>query len=215
MAIAVDYREFTPRNSRDDLIRKVEQAPVEHAEAVLAAYDLLQRLHEKGMIDLLNGLLSAGDTVVERVVDVVSSKEMVTALRIALIFSNLLSSIDPDKLHAVISNAGKDAPSLLAIGKQAASKDARRGMAAAVGLLNVFGEALNAQQAGRAKRARYFMDGCHGRNYRAIDIGKRSRFLNVMAERVTGFTSQTAEETLAVEEPLEIQLGYGKAEDER
>jgi FdhD protein len=36
--------------------------------------------------------------------------------------------------------------------------------------------------------------------------------LNVMAERVTGFTSQTAKETLAVEEPLEIQLGYGTAE---
>ena len=151
MAVAVDYRVFTPRNSREDLIRKVEQAPVAHAEAVLAAYDLLQRLHEKGMIDLLSGLLSAGDTVVERLVDMISSKEMVTALRIALIFSNLLSSIDPDKLHAVISNAGKDAPSLLAVGKQAASKDARRGMAAAVGVLNVFGEALNAQQTGRAK----------------------------------------------------------------
>jgi uncharacterized protein YjgD (DUF1641 family) len=151
MAITVDYREFTPRNSREDLIRKVEQAPVAHAEAVLAAYELLQRLHEKGMIDLLSGLLSAGDTVVDRVVDVISSREMVTALRIALIFSNLLSSIDPDKLHAVISNAGKDAPSLLAIGKQATSKEARRGMAAAVGLLNVFGEALNVQQAGYTK----------------------------------------------------------------
>jgi FdhD protein len=32
--------------------------------------------------------------------------------------------------------------------------------------------------------------------------------LSVVAERVTGFTSQSAEETLAVEEPLEIQLGY-------
>jgi len=151
MAGAVDFREFTPRNSREDLIRKVEQAPVAHAEAVLAAYDLLQRLHEKGVIDLLNGLLSAGDTVVERLVDVVSSKEAVTALRIALTFGSLLSSIDPGKLHAVISNTGQEAPSLLAIGKQAASKDARRGMAAAVGLLNVFGEALNAQQAGHAK----------------------------------------------------------------
>ena len=151
MAVAVDFREFTPRNSREDLIRKVEQAPVAHAEAVLAAYDLLQRMHEKGMIDLLSGLLNAGDTVVERIVDVISSREMVTALRIALIFSNLLSSIDPDTFHAVISNAGKDAPSLLTIGKQATSKDARRGMAAAVGLFNVFGEALNAQQAGHAK----------------------------------------------------------------
>jgi uncharacterized protein YjgD (DUF1641 family) len=146
MTVAVDFREFTPADSREDLIRRVEQAPVEHAEAVLAAYDLLQRLHEKGLLDLLNGLLSAGDTVVNHVVDVVSSKEMVTALRIGLIFSNLLSSIDADALHGVLAGAGKQAPSLLALGKQAVSKDARCGMAAAVGLLNAFGAALSKQQ---------------------------------------------------------------------
>jgi hypothetical protein len=82
MTIAVDFREFTPADSREDLIRRVEQAPVEHAEAVLVAYDLLHRLHEKGLLDLLNWLFSAGDTVVNHVVDVVSSKEVVTALRI-------------------------------------------------------------------------------------------------------------------------------------
>ena len=138
MAVAVDFREFTPVDSREDLIRRVEQAPIEHAEAVLATYDLLQRLHEKGLLDLLNGLLSAGDTVVEHVVDVVSSKEMVTALRIGLIFSNLLNSIDADALHAVVAGAGKETPSLLALGKQATSKDARRGLATAVGLLRSF-----------------------------------------------------------------------------
>ena len=146
MAVAVDFREFTPVDSRADLVRRVEQAPIEHAEAVLATYDLLQRLHEKGLLDLLNGLLSAGDTVVEHLVDVVSSKEMVTAFRIGLIFSNLLNSIDADALHAVVAGAGKETPSLLALGKQAASKDARRGLATAVGLLNLFGAALNKQQ---------------------------------------------------------------------
>jgi uncharacterized protein YjgD (DUF1641 family) len=128
------------------LARRLQEAPNEHAEALLAGYDLLQQLHEKGIIDLVNGLLSAGDTVVERVVDVISSREVVTALRMALIFVNLLSSIDPDELHTVISNAGKETPSLLAIGKQATSKDARRGMAAAVGLLAVFGAALGKQK---------------------------------------------------------------------
>jgi len=44
-----------------------------------------------------------------------------------------------------------------------------------------------------------------------INISARAVF-SVMAERMTGFTSQTAEETLAVEEPLEIQLGYATAE---
>jgi uncharacterized protein YjgD (DUF1641 family) len=146
MAVAVDFREYTPVDSREDLIRRVEEAPVAHAEAVLAGYDLLQRLHEKGLLDLLIGLLSAGDTVVDRVVNVVSSKEMVTALRIGLIFSSVLSSIDADALHAVVAGAGKEAPSLLSLGKQATSKDARRGIAAAVGLLNVFGTALNKQR---------------------------------------------------------------------
>jgi uncharacterized protein YjgD (DUF1641 family) len=146
MAVAVDFREFKPVDSREDLIRRVEQAPIEHAEAVLAAYDLLQRLHQKGLLDLFNGLLSAGDTVVDRVVDVVSSKEMVTAVRVGLIFSKLLTSIDADAVHAVIADAGKETPSLLTLGKQAASKDARRGLATTVGLLNVFGAALSKQQ---------------------------------------------------------------------
>jgi uncharacterized protein YjgD (DUF1641 family) len=144
MAKPVDFAEFTPRNSRDDLVRRVEHAPVEHAEAVLASYDLLQRLHEKGVIDLLNGLLSAGDTVVERMTDVISSREAVGALRMALIFGNLLTSIDPDKLQTVISSAEKDEPpSLVSIAKQAVSKDARRGMAMAVGLLNALGAAMS------------------------------------------------------------------------
>ena len=148
MAVAVDFREFTPQNSRNDLIRRVEQAPVEHAEEVLAAYDLLERLHEKGMIELLNGVLAAGDTVVERVVDLISSREMIRALRMVLMLSNLMNSINPDELHAVISNADKETPSLFAIGKQAASKEARRGMAAAVSLLELLGKALLSQQSG-------------------------------------------------------------------
>ncbi len=45
------------------------------------------------------------------------------------------------------------------------------------------------------------------------DVEQDARALfSVIARRVTGFTSQTAEETLAVEEPLEIQLGYGTQE---
>jgi hypothetical protein len=35
---------------------------------------------------------------------------------------------------------------------------------------------------------------------------------SIEAERVTGFASQTVEEMLAVEAPLEIQLGYGTAQ---
>jgi uncharacterized protein YjgD (DUF1641 family) len=145
MAVAVDFREFKPADSREDLIRRVERAPVEHAEAILAAYDVLQKLHEKDVLNLINGLLSAGDTVVNHVVDLISSKEMVTALRVTLIFSRLLSSIDPDQLHAALTDSGKEPSSLLTIGKQAMSKDARRALGTVVGLMNVLGAALNQQ----------------------------------------------------------------------
>ncbi len=145
MALAVDFRHFQPADSREDLIRRVQQAPVEHAEAVLAAYDVLQKLHEKNVLQLLSGLLSAGDTVINHVVDVISSKEMVSALRILLLCSNVLKEVDPDKLHAVLTSSTGETPSLLSIGKQAASKDARRAMAAGVALLNILGEALEKQ----------------------------------------------------------------------
>jgi uncharacterized protein YjgD (DUF1641 family) len=143
MAMAVEFREFTPRNSRDDLIRKVQNAPEAHAEALLAAYELLQRMHDKGLIDVANGLLSAGDTVVDRVVDVASSKPAVTALRIALMFSNLLSTLDPDAVSAVLSPKEKEPPSLWQVAKQAMSKEARAGLAASIGLLKVLGATLN------------------------------------------------------------------------
>ncbi len=98
---------------------------------------------------MLNGLLSPGDTVVDRVVDVISSKEIVTALQVVLTFGGLLSSTDAEKLRALVVNSQKEPPSLLSIGKQAMSKDARRSMAMVVGILDVLGDALHAQQTPR------------------------------------------------------------------
>jgi uncharacterized protein YjgD (DUF1641 family) len=146
MALPVEYREFTPKNSRADLIRKLEQAPEEHAEALLSAYELLQRMHEKGLISVANGLLSASDAVVDRTVDLVSSKEAVTALRLALMLSNVLGSLDADRVHKLLAPSSEKPPSLWAILRSATSENARAGMAAGIGLLTAFGEALRKQK---------------------------------------------------------------------
>jgi len=146
MAIPVEFREFTPKNSQNDLMRRLEQVPDQHAEALLAAYDLLQRMHEKGLIDIASGLLSASDTVIDKVADVASSTEVVNALRIVLMFTNLLKALDTERMHVLISGPESKPPSLWALGQEAMSKDARMGMATAVGLLNVFGAALRKQQ---------------------------------------------------------------------
>ena len=146
MAKPVEFRQFTPRNSREDLIHKLENAPEQHAEALLEAYELLQRLHEKGLIDLANGLLSASDTVVERAVEVVSAKQTVGALRSLLMVGNILIGVDPDQLHALFSGARAKPPSIWQIWKRATTDDARRGIATAIGLLNLFGAALRRQK---------------------------------------------------------------------
>jgi uncharacterized protein YjgD (DUF1641 family) len=146
MAVSVDFRKFQPADSREDLIRRVQQAPVERAEAVLAAYDVLQQLHEKDILNLLKGLLSASDTVINHVVELISSPEAITGIRTLLMLGNLLKGIDADKLHAALSNPEKKEPSLLSLGKQATSKEARRAMATGVALLNIMGEALEKQR---------------------------------------------------------------------
>jgi uncharacterized protein YjgD (DUF1641 family) len=146
MAVAVDFRTFHPVDSREDLIRRVQQAPVEHAEAVLAAYDVLQKLHEKDILNLLKGLLAASDTVINHVVGLISSPEAITGLRTLLMLGNLLKGIDADKLHAALYDPEKKEPSLLSLGKQATSKEARRAMATGVALLNLMGEALEKQR---------------------------------------------------------------------
>jgi uncharacterized membrane protein YphA (DoxX/SURF4 family) len=142
MAHAVEFRKFTPQDSRGDLMRRLQDAPEDHAEALLSLYDLLELLHERGLIDTANGLLSASTTVVDRLVDVVSSKQAVSALRVGLMVANLLETIDTNRVHSLLTASEGKPPSLLRLGRDALSEDARRGLSAGVGLLSVFGATL-------------------------------------------------------------------------
>jgi uncharacterized protein YjgD (DUF1641 family) len=142
---------YTPADARIDLIKKLESAPAEHAEAILQAYELLQQLHEKGILELLTGVLTGGEAVLNHVVGLISSPTAITATRLGLMMVNTLGSIDADKISAALAAGEKEPPSLLAIGKQATSKEARRAMAVGLGLLTAFGEALEKSKAGEHK----------------------------------------------------------------
>lgn len=142
MAKAVEFRHFKPANSRDDLIRRIEAAPQEHADAILEAYDLLESLHQKGILSALNGALRASDTVIDKVTDAVSSKEAVNAVRIGLLLGNLLSSVDVDRVHTLLTSPEKKSPSLLSLVGQMNNEDVRRGMSVGLSLLGVFGASL-------------------------------------------------------------------------
>jgi len=142
MAVAVDFRRFEPVDSRDDLLRKVKAAPAEHAEAILAAYAVLEKLHEKDVLSTINGLLGAKDMVVDRLADVVSSAEMINLLRLALLAGNLVKEINPDDLHVVLKEAAQEPPGFFQIVRRMTSKDARRALGAFGSVLNIFGAVL-------------------------------------------------------------------------
>ena len=49
-----------PRDPREALYHRLEKAPVEHAEALLAAYEVLQGLQDRGVLEMLRGALRRG-----------------------------------------------------------------------------------------------------------------------------------------------------------
>lgn len=146
MAVAVEFHTYTPPDSRLDLVRRIESAPREHAEAVLEAYDMLQRLHDSGALGIVNGLLSAEDTVIDKVSDVVSSKQAVTALRIAMTLGGALTSIDADRVHAAVAKAETHTPSLWQLLRTARSKEVRKAAGLGLSLAQIFGASLMANK---------------------------------------------------------------------
>ena len=151
MAQPVPFRRYIPENTKDDLTRKVEAAPTEHAEAILSGYQLLQQLHDTGTLDLLRGMFGAGDAVVHHVVNIVSAPEMVNILRNGLSLGTLASSISPDALHTAIHGRPEERkakpPSLWTIGRQMFSEDARIGLSVAMNLLILMGSAVKQTRA--------------------------------------------------------------------
>jgi uncharacterized protein YjgD (DUF1641 family) len=150
MAKPVPMKQIVQADPREEITRRVEGAPIDHADAVLSAYDLLQRLHDTGTLDVLRGALGAGDAVVEHVVSLLTAPESVNAIRNVILLSKILGSINPELLHAVLEGipqatsqtpAAKP-PSLFSLGRRMASQDARRGLAATVSILEVFGKGL-------------------------------------------------------------------------
>src|SRR5271156_3936349 len=90
-----------PRDPKQELLARLEQAPAEHAAALLDSYELLQQLHEHGVFTLVRGVLGATDKLVEATSEGANSTEAIRAMRNAIILGKLLGSIDPEFLLAI------------------------------------------------------------------------------------------------------------------
>src|SRR3982074_600478 len=88
--------EIPPRRPRGELRSRLEQAPEEHAEAILAAYEVLQQLHERGVLEIMRCGLSASDEILEKAVDAAKTPEGIRAIRNLLFFGRILGNIEPE-----------------------------------------------------------------------------------------------------------------------
>ncbi len=144
-----------PRDPREVLQNRLKDAPAEHAEALLSAYEVLQGLHDRGVLEILRGALGSTDEVLEIAVETVKSEQSLRGIRNLIVLVNTLGEIDPNHLKALTSIAPEclktvtehaEAPGLWKLAMDfSRSKDARRGLGVLNKMLETFGRALAKQ----------------------------------------------------------------------
>ena len=143
--------EKASRDPREELHKRLEEAPDEHAEALLDLYELLQQLHDSGVLRLLRGVLRSGDLLLETAVNAAKSEEAIRGLRNAIILAKMLGSINPDLLqgyaNAVSETLGcqkpvLEPPGLFKLFAEFRHPELRRSMALINKFLESFGNQL-------------------------------------------------------------------------
>ena len=135
---------------------RLDRAPAEHAEALLAGFEVLQCLYDKGVLDVIRGLLGSGDEVLGIAVQAANTPEAVRAMRSVVILARVLGAIDPvllekfaravpDALEAVASGEQGKAPGLLDIARIFRSPNLRRGLAVVNNMLEAWGRNFSTQ----------------------------------------------------------------------
>ena len=139
-----------PANHTASNAERLRDAPAEHAEAVLSGYELLQVLHDRGVLNLLRGLVGSGDEVIATITSAVDKPESIRSIRNFLLLTQLFAGIPPDVLSSLADtvSAGAErekshrAPGLLRLLWRLRNEDSRHAAAVALDLLEGLGKRL-------------------------------------------------------------------------
>ena len=137
------------RDPRAELNVQLQNAPLEHAEALLSAYEMLQGLHDRGVFELLRGALGSSDKVIEIAVDATKTPEAICGIRNVIILTKILATVEP----ALIEGLARSLPEAIALAKahksrspsfwgiftKLTNKNSRRGLFLFGSILEAFG----------------------------------------------------------------------------
>ncbi len=140
-----------PVDPRTELHRRLAEAPLQHGEALLVAWDLLETAHRQGLLDLLDGIAGAKDTILGTLTNYAKLPEGVASIRNLLAMVKILGALDPETLDGIaraLDSATRQhqlerkPPSLWQIAKRTASADGRRGLSFMTLILTSVGRSL-------------------------------------------------------------------------
>ena len=139
-----------------ELEQRLARAPREHAEALLIAWDILQTAHDKGILDLAQGLIGGLLTSLRRdhLAAAANTPEGISATRNLISMGRILASLDPgtlDHLAKALDGAArqkeaeKRPPSLWQLFRRVTSDDGRRGISFVTTILTGLGRSTKAR----------------------------------------------------------------------
>ena len=149
--------ELPKRDPQEELRSRLEKARDQHAAALLAGLDVLQALHDQGILEILRGVLGGGNKILEIIVDASKSPEAIRGIRNLVIMTKILGSMDPevlkkfteavpDALAGVAKAQATPPPGLWETLRILGSKNLRRGLAVANNLLETLGRNFSTQK---------------------------------------------------------------------
>jgi len=93
--------ELPRHDPREDLYERLKSAPHEHAEALLNVYDILQEVQDRGILELAKGMLGSSEQVLQILVNVANTPEMIRGIRNLMILAKVANSFEPEILEAL------------------------------------------------------------------------------------------------------------------
>jgi uncharacterized protein YjgD (DUF1641 family) len=133
-----------------DPAERLTDALDKHTEAILSALELLQLLHDRGVLELVRGLVGAGDQLVGILTAAAGAPESLRGMRNFILLTKFFASIPPDVLNSLVRTASegaerekaKRAPGVLQLLRRAGSENSRHAIAVTLDLLESVGKAL-------------------------------------------------------------------------
>lgn len=142
---------FTPMPEHaGDSADRLEAALEKHSDAIVSALELLQLLHDRGVLDLLRGLVGAGDQLAGILTAAASAPESLRGMRNFILLTKFFAGIPPEVLESLVRTAAEGAerekahraPGVLQLLRRAGSENSRHAIAVTLDLLESAGKSL-------------------------------------------------------------------------